>query len=64
MTRRKDQLVRRTYQDLFSAGGKDALDALGEYCKMREAKKNPEIFHSPHHGWIIKAARSHDDADQ
>lgn len=58
MTRRNDELRRRSYENLLHAAGDAmlpaAIEALGEYQKLREAGKKPEIWYSPHHGWVIK----------
>jgi hypothetical protein len=56
MTKRKDDLRRRTFDDLLEAvdsGDKSAKAALSKYQDAIEAGGKPEIWSSPHHGWRI-----------
>lgn len=53
MTRRKDQLRRRSYNDLFKQmkyGDESAKEALRTLQKIREAGGTFEIWHIEHHG--------------
>ena len=58
MTRRRDELRPRSYDDLM----RDAADrnsqganrALAEFQAIRDKGHTPQILWSPHHGWVIR----------
>jgi hypothetical protein len=61
MTKRNNVLERRSYDNLLYAAGdcmfKDAIAALGDYQKIREAGGIPEVWYSQFHGWVVKDGR-------
>jgi hypothetical protein len=58
MTRRRDELRRRSLDQLLYAAGemmdRDAINAVEEMNRIQEASGSFEIWFSPHHGWVIK----------
>jgi hypothetical protein len=58
VTRRQDELQLSSYERLMHAAGEhmseDALKALREYQEIRDAGGTPQVYRSPHHGWVIK----------
>ncbi len=58
MTRRKDELRPRLYNDLLYHAADlmqaDALQALEKYQAIRERGHSPQILFSPHHGWVVR----------
>jgi hypothetical protein len=58
MTRRKDELRHRSYDELMHDAGdrmdEDAIRAVGKCQAIRAKGHTPEILWSPHHGWVIR----------